>query len=146
MANYHITLVFLGNTKTAAEQQLVTLLNSNPQGICQPGGLDLDLDNIGYWAKPRVMFLTPTKIPPSLPGLQQSLNQLVASIGLPTETRPYRPHVSLYRNISPTRFKRLQQNALPHPALSVTIRHFALYHSVSTADGVVYSVLQRFAV
>lgn len=157
--NYHITLVFLGDTNPDKARQLhhrLTQIKDKvvgnpvdlhavdlcPFDLCS---FDLCIDHTAYWPKPRLIYLAPLVVPPALTRLQQSLNQIVDELGLPTENRPYQPHISLYRKITPARFEQLQHSGLPQPNQPMTITHFALYQSISRPGGVVYEVVERYS-
>ncbi len=149
--NYHITLVFLGATSPADEAELTSQLRQLRQLQSSPfkaEAFDLHLDKTAYWLKPKLIYLAPSHVPPALLQLQQTVHNIVKTIGLPTESRPYQPHVSLYRKISPSLFQQLEQAGLPLPDVPLAITHFALYQSVSGVEagvnGVTYPVVERF--
>jgi 2'-5' RNA ligase len=59
----------------------------------------LVLDEIGYWRKPQVLWAAPSSVPGELRDLHARLGAGLNRIGLPTETREYRPHVTLARKV-----------------------------------------------
>jgi 2'-5' RNA ligase len=139
-ANYHITLVFLGHTDALEEQLLVEKLKQ-----VSSKGFELTINQTAYWTQPKLIYLAPTHPPSALIQLQQQLNDLVKQIGLTSEERVCQPHMSLYRKITPSIFAGFEKEAgIAKPNLSLTIKHFALYQSVSTPNGAAYPVLERF--
>jgi len=91
--NVHVTLVFLGNVDTASE----LLVKHSVTGIsAQP--FVLTFDRLSYWSKPKILCLTCSQLPDEVETLVAALNMEVASCGLQTDTRPYKPHITLARH------------------------------------------------
>jgi len=130
--NIHVTLVFLGNVDVASE----LLIKHSVTGIsAQP--LVLTFDQLSYWSKPKVLCLTCSHTPGELEMLVAALNVEVASCGLQTETRPYKPHITLARHA----------RDLPDITFEPIIWHaesFCLVESCSEPDGVYYRVRQQW--
>ncbi|GAA5215927.1 RNA 2',3'-cyclic phosphodiesterase [Corallincola platygyrae] len=133
-ANFHQTLVFLGQVSEEQQSQLVERVNEieNP-------AFAITYNRFGYWRKPQILFLAPTSMPEELSKLVEQLQQAVIGAGLPIEERPYRPHITLVRKVT------RQPQTLPAPiAFSTQFQQFTLYHSASSADGVCYLPLQTW--
>jgi 2'-5' RNA ligase len=91
--NVHVTLVFLGSVDAASE----LLIKHSVTGISAKPFV-LTFDQLSYWSKPKVLCLTCSHTPDEVQLLVTALNREVASCGLLTETRPYKPHITLDRH------------------------------------------------
>lgn len=137
--NYHVTLVFIG---TVTPEQLPLLIEEIK--TVKADSFKLTIDKTDYWPQPKVLHLVPTIIPPKLIDLQRKVNKATERAGLPCETRPYRPHLTLYRKITPGEFEQLEEDGMPEPHTSIDIEQFGIYESVSDADGVHYELVEAF--
>jgi 2'-5' RNA ligase len=130
--NVHVTLVFLGNVDAASELIIkhgVTGISANP--------FVLTFDQLSYWSNPKVLCLTCSHTPDELEMLVAALNMEVASCGLQTETRPYKPHITLARHaqyLPDINFEPIVWRA----------KSFCLIESCSEPEGVCYKVLQQW--
>ncbi|AMO21701.1 RNA 2',3'-cyclic phosphodiesterase [Ramlibacter solisilvae] len=86
----HITLHFLGNVPAARVDGLRAALRlpSTP--------FRLDLGRPGLWGG-GIAVLSPDCVPEALGALHERLAAALTAAGLPTEERPYKPHVTLAR-------------------------------------------------
>jgi len=99
----------------------------------------LELDRFGYWPKPRVFWLGPSKHPESLVKLAAQLRAKMELLGLQPEHRPLKPHISLCRKVAAT------PNAdLPRP-VRWSVENFVLVESVTAESGAQYQVVKRFS-
>lgn len=130
--NIHVTLVFLGNVDVASE----LLIKNYVTGIsAKPFVLTFDL--LSYWSKPRVLCLTCTQSVDEAEKLVASLNLEVARCGLQTESRPYKPHITLARHA----------RYLPDISFEPVVwraESFCLVESCSEPGGVCYKVRQQW--
>ena len=130
--NVHVTLVFLGNVDVASElliKHSVTGISAKP--------LVLTFDQLSYWSKPKVLCLTCSHPPDELEMLVTALNTEVASCDLQTDTRPYKPHITLARHAQ----------YLPDITFESIVwraESFCLVESCSDPDGVCYKVRQQW--
>ena len=130
-ADWHLTLHFIGPvapTRVAELQAALRLVPvqafvlSTGHGQCWPHGLAV---------------LCPDEVPPALLQLHRDLGRVLQSLDLPTDKRPFRPHLTLARRA---------QEAVPpvQPcALDWPVRGFALVASTGDAQRR-YRVLQHF--
>jgi 2'-5' RNA ligase len=90
--NQHITVVYIG--PAAAEMR--DCLCAQVDAIrCPP--FELRLDQLGYWSRPRVVWLASSETPAALAILYRDLSERLRSCGYQPETRPFRPHATLVR-------------------------------------------------
>jgi 2'-5' RNA ligase len=93
-ANLHLTLAFLGHLPESA----LTLLEELPPRL--PLGelaFDLQLDRLDCWHG-GLLHLAPSQPPAELLALANGLARLLGEVGLPSEPRTYRPHLTLGRD------------------------------------------------
>lgn len=131
----HITLVFLGSldasTQDCAEQAAAlvpALVSAEP--------FTLTLDKLGYWQRPRILWLGAAHCPDVLLDLVSRLGQALQPCKIKPDERPYQPHLTFARKV---------QTAAVLPALSEPIEwpvsSFALVESQPISDGARYRVL-----
>jgi len=130
--NLHLTLIFLGTTDCQRQRCYERAL----QAIQVPS-LTLTLDTLGYWSKPRIVWLGISRPPTRLADLVQELRGRLVGCGFKPETRPFKAHITLAR-----------RHPGPAPETAVVqpiiwpIDRIALVESCSTAVGVHYRVLR----
>ena len=90
----HVTLVFLG---PVAEERLddVRAVAAGVSGT----PFTVVLDRLEHWRKPRVLCLAASDVPAPLNSVVEQLRAALADRRLPTESRPYRPHLTLARKV-----------------------------------------------
>ena len=93
-ADLHMTLHFLGQIDVEQLDDLRSL-GAEAAGDC----FTLVLDEIGHWRKPQILWAGPSSIPGELPELHARLAGGLSRLGIATETRSYRPHVTLARKV-----------------------------------------------
>ncbi|MFQ5661191.1 MAG: RNA 2',3'-cyclic phosphodiesterase [Gammaproteobacteria bacterium] len=129
----HITLSFLGDL----DDHHVAGLKTAVTGI-RGLGFSLRLDRIGWWKRPKIIWLAPQHIPIAMLQLVGEVNTLVQASGIPLEERPYRPHLTLVRKASkPPRPFKMDPNYW-------NISDFCLVKSDTLSQGAEYTVLQSW--
>ena len=95
-ADLHMTAAFLG----AVEPGRVDALRS----LCGPvdAGM-LTLDRAEHWPKSEVLVATASQIPPTLTRCVDDLWRRLDRLGFARETRAFRPHVTLARDVPSVR-------------------------------------------
>lgn len=133
-ANLHITLAYLGETAPWQLEQLLATAEA-----AMPSPIELTLDHMGYWPKPKVVWLGASTIPDTLVSLAGYLGRTAGSLRLQRDKRPYQPHLTLARKIS-------QPPPAPAEAPQFQLRFtdFVLMESCRSAAGVSYRVLEHF--
>lgn len=130
--NLHATLVFLGSVDAASE-----LLIKHSVIAISAKTFVLTFDQLSYWSKPKVVCLTCSHMPADIEKLVAALNGEVASCGLPTEPRPYLPHITLARHARYLPDISVEPIVWPAEA-------FCLVESCSEPGGVNYKVRQQW--
>jgi 2'-5' RNA ligase len=128
-SNFHITLEFLGNISPKQ-------LDSLTQGVAQltnAKSFSVQLDRLGYWPKPKVLWLGSQHCQPAHLQLVDSLRKISRSAGIELQKQDYIAHLSLVR--------KCQSNppaALVEPLFTWKTNEFHLFESISSPNGVVY--------
>jgi 2'-5' RNA ligase len=128
VANLHITLAFLGNV---AEEKLELLGQAVDDIPTSP--FSVILDELGYWSKPRILWLGTETTPGALKELVRHIKRAGRSAGIPIEKRKYQPHVTLARNC-----KTPPPASVEPPAFKIEFDRFLLFESVNVKGGVRY--------
>lgn len=134
LSNWHITLAFLG-TQTQQQQACAEEVAAS----ISAKGFELELQQLGYWAKPKVAWLAPVVIPSELQQLAADLHSALQVCGYQSQHEEYRPHLSLLRKAR----GKPEQAMLDKPVLLHCDR-FALVESVSLPGGVTYQVINEW--
>lgn len=94
-ANYHVTLKFLGNVGDEDTERLCAAA----AGMAG-GRFTLRFDTLGFWSKPRLLWLGASRTPEALSALARELDELAERCcGCALEVRLFRPHVTLARKV-----------------------------------------------
>jgi 2'-5' RNA ligase len=132
--NLHVTLVFLGSvdakTRTCIEQ-VASALNGE--------SFTLTFDELGYWPKPRVVWVGASCLPEPLRQLVGELNSQLSVCGIEPEKREYRAHMTLARKVKKW-INRGQIDPIDWP-----VSDFVLVESCTQPSGVTYQVLRSWA-
>jgi len=132
--NLHLTLIFLGSTPAERQRCIEEALT----GIAATG-FSLQLDRLGYWRKPQVLWAGSAVTPPPLSALVRETQDCVVRCGGAVDERPFQIHLTLCRKV------RKAPRDLPAVApISWPVRAFALVESVTAAAGVQYRVLREW--
>lgn len=130
--NWHVTLVFIG---AFPENRVPYLLERAEAITVEP--FRLNFDRLEYWPRPRVASLSAATVPDELQALVNSLNEVIADLGLKPEDRNYRPHITVVRNARSFVTERLTQR------VQTEWSSFELMESVSGPGGVSYIPLKQ---
>lgn len=127
--NLHITLIFLGTI----DSTLRLCVESVAAGVRVPA-FTLSLRRVGYWPRPRILWLAPEETPRPLTRLVALLREGVARCGISADQRPFTPHLTLARKA-----QRAARASLEAP-LEWSVDRFCLVRSRTYPDGVEYGV------
>jgi len=132
--NYHITLAFYG----AADADKLACLQQAVDNI-RGQSFQLTLQKLGYWPKPKVVWLAPVATPDRLAKLQSELSQAMADkCGYQPENRTFYPHLTLSRK------SKRAPNITDIRPITWQARHFALVQSITRPKGAEYKVLKQW--
>lgn len=124
-AGLHVTAAFLGTVSAARLEALMAL-----RGPVAP--LSISFDRLEYWPKPRVLVAATTHLRDDLRELVDGLWRRLDRQGFTREPRPFRPHVTLARDVRSVRA------GLPWEPLAWPVDRLELVESVPTPDGSIY--------
>jgi 2'-5' RNA ligase len=144
--NLHITLAFLGAVnicqQIAFTQVCDEIFHSTSsdhfKGLPSISSFDLSMNQLQLFKKPKVLYLGFNTFPDTLVSLAEHLSKKAKLQGLFQEERSYCPHVSIARKVT-----ELTHSLSLNIALNIT--SFSLYHSQSTANGIVYLPLNTWS-
>lgn len=131
--NLHITLAFLGSLDSV----VVGDLRQGAAAI-KAAPFSLELDETGWWRKPRVVWLGATQIPPALLGLIAAVNNLLLARGIRPDNRPYQPHLTVARKAA------ARPPRLDFKPIEWQIDSFCLVQSDTLPEGAVYEVIETW--
>lgn len=92
MANFHITLAFLGAVDEHSLERLCLAVDERAPSAAG----SLLLDQTGYWPRPQILWLGPTQWPLSLEQLSAGLHKL-GRRGRGKQGSGFQPHITLFR-------------------------------------------------
>jgi 2'-5' RNA ligase len=91
----HVTLCFLG----AVEESSLPALCERVAALQLPP-FELEFDAIEYWSRSRVLAATSACLPATGAALAGALHAQARALGLRTDERPFRAHVTLLRGLA----------------------------------------------
>ncbi|MDX1556670.1 MAG: RNA 2',3'-cyclic phosphodiesterase [Xanthomonadales bacterium] len=129
----HVTLLFLGNQGEEQLGHLVTIASQLEFAPCR-----LVLDHVGYFLGAGVAWLGGHETPPQLLEFQERLTMNVAEAGIEFDGRPWKPHITLYRNL------RTRPETIDFKPMNWHIQDFILMESVQGRAGLRYVARGRW--
>jgi 2'-5' RNA ligase len=131
--NWHVTLVFIGDV---AEERLAELMYAAEQVRAEP--FRIRFDRLDFWPRLKIACLTASSVPPQLDSLVSALERELEPVGVASEARVYRPHITVAR--------RARAFAAEPLARSLTLEWsaFELMESVSGSRDVRYRPLKQW--
>lgn len=93
-ARLHVTLLFLGNQAEPDLERMMTIAPTLEFEPCR-----MVLDRLGHFPRAAVAWLGPDTTPPVLLDFQRRLCAAVEGAGVAFDDRPWRPHLTLYRDL-----------------------------------------------
>lgn len=127
--NLHLTLLFLGNQPATVLKPLMDAVD----GI-RLSGFTQVLDCFGWFSRARVAWLG-GDAPPAGLSLVQSLERVCGKLNIQFDRRPWKPHVTLFRQV------RVQPEWPSLQPLQWPVEYFVLVESV---PGQAYRILRRW--
>jgi 2'-5' RNA ligase len=144
-ANLHVTIRFIGEWPDARLPDLRSALAALPS---HPA-VSIHVRQLGFFPNPYSprIFWAGVEASPELVAVATGTDRAIQSLGLPPETRPYRPHLTLARIKEPVAIQKLRESiaALPSDDFGTfAAGSFFLYQSLTGASGSVYTKLAEF--
>ena len=135
--NFHLTLRFIGEVDNRAMDDIAERLDR----VREPG-FDLEIDGFGcFETKGKVRALW-ARVPASeeLLHLQRKIDTALDSVGVPRETRKFKPHITLarFKDAPLDRVNHFICESSPFRLDPFPIGSFTLYRSFLNRDGPIY--------
>lgn len=130
-SNLHLTLEFLG----AVDAGMRACAERAAQSLSAPA-FELELQCLGYWPRPRVLWSAPETTPDALTGLVSMLRKALMACGHQPDARPFHAHVTLARKV------RGPVNETTHAPVRWPVSDFHLIASETLAQGARYRSLE----
>jgi 2'-5' RNA ligase len=131
--NLHITLAFLGEVSVSSMGALLTIGSELPIPPCS-----LRLDRCGWFPRAGVVWLGCESPPGDLIEFHGLLAGRLAEDGFRVETRPWLPHVTLYRKM------RKPYATMESKTVDWSISEYCLVKSTLSENGAVYDTVGRW--
>ncbi|OFV84982.1 MAG: 2'-5' RNA ligase [Acidobacteria bacterium RIFCSPHIGHO2_01_FULL_67_28] len=141
----HLTLKFIGETPEAK----LPLLREALARVRSPKPVEMEFHGLGYFPnerRPRV-FWVGIEASDNLPALAAEVEAALEPLGIPRESRPFAPHLTLGRFKSANRLEGLQQEIARLPATQfgrVETSEFVLFQSRLSPHWAEYTRLESF--
>ncbi len=143
-ANLHITTKFIGEWPEARIEEMKTALAA----VGQWAPIDVHVHRVGFFPNPHAPRVFWCGIEaPGLEALAAATDRATAALGVPAETRPFSPHLTLARIKERLDLQPLREAIAALPALEFgrfQAASFFLYESKLRPAGSVYTKLAEF--
>lgn len=145
-ANLHITIKFIGEWPEVRIGDLDAALRR-----VAAAGMRIDLPGLGWYPNPhspRVLFAA-VRAGGELEALAQSTDRACRLLGIPSESRPYSPHITLARIKRPVPLHALQAaiaKSVTNGFGTFTPAAFHLYQSTLGRSGSIYAKLRDYPI
>jgi RNA 2',3'-cyclic 3'-phosphodiesterase len=129
--NLHLTLAFLGSVPESALQRLEESVAGSASAAV---AVEVTFDALEYWPRAEIVCAAANAMPREAAAFAEALKQKLTSRGFAPDLKPFRPHVTLARQV---RHRPLERTLAE---VRWTFRDFALVESRSSPGGSLYSV------
>jgi 2'-5' RNA ligase len=142
----HLTFKFLGAVQEGRVAEIGRALEGAGRGV---GPFRLQTDGIGTFPErgnPRVLWVGIAGDVAAALRLQAAIERALAAIGLPSEDRPFRPHLTLgrVRGQAKGEWRPALAEASERTAGVLDVQDYVLFESRHDRSGAVYLPLQRY--
>jgi 2'-5' RNA ligase len=143
--NLHVTTKFIGEWPEDRLEELKAALGAIPP----VGPLPIAIRGLGWFPNPhhpKVLFAA-IQAPPELAALAKATDAACAALGVPAETKPYQPHLTLARIRHEVDLFPVKKAIAELPSVdfgAYRADRFHLYRSVLQPGGSIYSKLASF--
>jgi 2'-5' RNA ligase len=142
-ANLHITTKFIGAWPEQRLDDLKAALSARPLPA-----IAVHIRELGFYPNPRAPRVLVCGIEaPALDALAAETDRAMSAIGIPAETRPFSPHLTLARIKAKPDLQPLREAIAALPSLEFgrfQARSFFLYQSLLRPTGSVYTKIAEF--
>lgn len=130
VANFHVTSVFLGQVDEHQLDHLCSQIDS-----LEFDSFTLQFDYLGYWSKPKILWLGSSQTSESATLLANTLSGFAKHCRLPIHEKKYTPHITIVR-------KAPEHSPAPlfDPSFECKFTALHLFESVSGKQGVRYPI------
>jgi 2'-5' RNA ligase len=128
--NFHITLAFLGAVSESRVVDSITCVTTT-----KVAPFDLILGDLNWWERQELLCLEPKSGAEALTELVSGLQRALRGKGFAVEHRPFRPHVTLARDV------RRDHAFKPIRELRWQVQKIELVESQTKATGSIYTIL-----
>jgi 2'-5' RNA ligase len=141
--NWHITLIFLGDTPESEVEKLKLMIEESFKHI---PAFSAALSGVGVFPNshnPKVLWIGFDSLQPLMPA-QYRLVELLQFHGFSLDNKPLKPHLTLARIRNPEHvvsFESLLEKYQSYSFGTVKIKQVVLYESILTSNGPVYTPL-----
>jgi len=132
--NIHLTLSFLGGLDDS-KRQCAERVASTIRSVA----FRMQLDRIGFWPRPGVLWVGPSEIPQAFLQLVDTLNTSLAECGITLEKRAFKPHLTLIRKMRPGPYLRSIE------LQTWDVNRFHLVRSETRPEGACYQILRTWS-
>lgn len=133
--NYHLTLAFLGEIGEAQARDAIAALDA---ACASMPPVELRTEGLGHFGRPSDATLWLGIAPsPELVELCDRVRAELVAAGIPFDSKPFRPHITLARRA------RLPRGSMPELVFPLSARaaRVTLFKSTLTQDGPIYKEL-----
>lgn len=131
LGNLHLTLRFLGEIEFEVLQKLIVALKEN-SAVFESCAFDKAKLSLFPPARPHTVAIT-LSLNLALAKLKNMLEKIINAQGIPVERRPFLPHLSLGKIVTPPQFPELSGMNIALPE-KLTIEEMILFRSIMVAD------------
>ncbi len=142
--NLHITTKFIGEWPEERLDELTGVL----RGLKSFEPMEITVRGLGFFPNPHSprVFWAAVHAPAGLAELARQTDRALAAIGVPEESRPFSPHLTLARVKEPVPLAGLRQAIAQLPSVefgAFRADRFCLYQSRLTPSGSIYTKLSE---
>jgi 2'-5' RNA ligase len=144
-ANFHLTLQFLGEVAGQEIDPIAAALRKTAQAQTAFSLVLKDIGGFGSGQPVRVIWAGFGGDTRSLIRLQQEISDSLAAIGFAQEKRPYKPHVTLGRNVEFSGGQSLEKYSVTLAPLPLPVERISLIESTVENGRRIYRSLYTFS-
>ena len=130
--NLHVTLAFLGQVQDRYLEELFDLADK-----IHSGPFELRINQLGFWSKPKILWIGPDEIPQPVSRLAKMLGNVRKRMGFRADKKEFLPHITVARRCEmPPPASALQ------PDFTIYFDRFTLFESSRIKSGLYYRAIQ----